>query len=168
MLARSSAALFSVLLLAVAVGFWLPSLSSELQKLAARTASPTYAVQLASYQRFVPFLQRQAETAGHKLRVRFTPSLFPPPESPAYDAREFWGPFVLWDEAPDVIVFGKVDTPQGPATPVDSPEYQQYRTAQDGYRRHVATAGPFCQVAPCYERAATLPDGGEILVLVKK
>jgi hypothetical protein len=98
----------------------------------------------------------------------FTPSLFPPDSNERYEIIEFWGPFIKWNEKPDVIIFGMKHTPRGTPTSKDSPNYKNFLIEQEGYTLHVAEKGKRCKKVPCFTRELELPNGGEILVLSKK
>lgn len=84
-----------------------------------------------------------------------------------YEIVEFWGPYIYWGERPDVIIFGKINTPRGSQTPKDSPNYPIFLLEREGYESHIAEKGKSCKRDPCYTRALELANGGEVLVLNK-
>jgi hypothetical protein len=113
------------------------------------------------------FLDNHASVENKRLKVMFTPSLFPPEGDSKYRIVEFWGPYLQWHESPDVIIFGSINTPRGRPTPADSPEYSSFLLERKGYSEHVVEGGDDCKVQPCFVRMIFLANGGEILVLRK-
>ena len=146
---------------------WTPHIVKSLDKLASRTQSTEYKDQYASYLQILSFLEQSSEHKNKVLEVMFTPSLFLPESNQKYRINEFWGPYTQWDNSPDLIVFGKINTPRGKPTPIDSPEYEAYLAERRGYFKHVVDKPSYCIALPCYERLVKLSNGGEILSLVK-
>lgn len=146
---------------------WVPHTINNLEELAVRTKFENYKQQYLSYQQVLKFLDNQVNTGNKMLKVMFTPSLFPPEGGSKYKIVEFWGPYIHWDESPDVIIFGPINTPRGKPTPTDSPEYSNFLLEREGYFKHVAESGGDCKAKPCFERMQFLVNGGEILVLKK-
>ncbi|MBI5922471.1 MAG: hypothetical protein HY847_12625 [Betaproteobacteria bacterium] len=157
----------ALLVFFVATFSWTPHTISRLEELARRTISMDYIQQYSSYQEVLKFLDNQKNIVNKSLRVMLTPSLFPPESGAYYQIVEFWGPFIQWNESPDVIIFGSVNTPRGMPTPQDSPSYSSFLLERQGYAMHVAESGSECKARPCFERKLLLPNGGEILVLKK-
>ena len=157
----------SIFLLVVSALYWMPRAIDGLKGASLRTKTPDYTSQYSSYKAFVDFLDNHKLTEGRRLRVMFTPSLFPPESNEKYEIVEFWGPYTKWNEDPDVIIFGIVNTPRGTPTPKDSPSYNDFLIEREGYAAHVAEKGKACKSNPCFTRALELPNGGEVLVLSK-
>lgn len=157
----------SIFLLVVSALFWMPRAIDGLKGASLRTETPEYTLQYSSYKVFSDFLDNHKVNEGGPLRVMFTPSLFPPESNKKYEIVEFWGPYIKWNEDPDVIIFGIVNTPRGTPTPKDSPEYNDFLIEREGYAAHVAEKGRGCKSNPCFTRALELPNGGEVLVLTK-
>ena len=149
---------------AMAVLFWAPSSIRELTLLSKRSASVEFQEQYQSYRYIVSFLQSlPASTAP--IEILYSPSLFPPDNTPNYRIEEFWGPYTRWSQPAAVIILGRKNTPRGAATPDDSPEYTAFLQEREGYRLHVTTTDRRCSALPCYRQHIVLPNGGEILVL---
>lgn len=146
---------------------WAPHTINNLEELALRTKSESYKQQYSSYQEVLKFLDNQVNIDNKTLKVMFTPSLFPPEGGGKYRIVEFWGPYIQWDESPDVIIFGPINTPRGKPPPADSPDYNNFLLEREGYSKHVAESGGDCKAKPCFERMLFLANGGEILVLKK-
>lgn len=166
-LTRFSSYFISIFLLVVSALYWMPRAIDGLEGSSRRTITPEYTLQYSSYKAIADFLDNYKVTEGRRLRVMFTPSLFPPESNEKYEIVEFWGPYVKWNEDPDVIVFGIVNTPRGTPTPKDSPSYNDFLSEREGYAAHVAEKGKACKSNPCFTRALELPIGGEVLVLTK-
>ena len=147
---------------AFAVLYWVPHTLAEFEALSRRTDSAAFRQQLASYSEVVAFLQ-SLPPGLPQIEIMHSPILFPPNPSPTYRIREFWGPFIEWDKAPQVIVFNVTDTPRGPEILPDSANYPAFSIAREGYARHVSS-GAGCQAQLCYSVERHLPNGGEILV----
>jgi hypothetical protein len=156
-----------VFLLIVSVKYWMPRTIDGLNTASLRTSSSEYALQFSSYSAFVDFLENYKAAEGKRLRVMLTPSLFPPESNKKYEIVEFWGPYIKWNEEPDVIIFGMVNTPRGTPTSKDSPSYTDFLIEREGYAAHVAEKGKSCKSNPCFIRELELPNGGEVLVLSK-
>lgn len=152
-------------LVVVSLFFWTPYTFLGLSNAALRTQSNEYASQYDSYLQIMSFLETLEVREGRRIQVMLTPSLFPPESNSIYEVREFWGPFVSWENEADVIIFGVVNTPRGAPTPTDSAEYEDFLRERDGYATHVTEPGRPCDVMPCYVREQYLANGGEILVL---
>jgi hypothetical protein len=146
---------------------WAPNTINNLKALALRTNSEEYVLQYDSYKIVLQFLQNQSAINNHVLIVKLTPSLFPPESNKKYKIEEFWGPYIQWSDSPDLIIFGSINTPRGRSTPSDSPEYKSFLMEREGYAKHVVERGGSCVLKPCFEKALLLPNGGEILVLVR-
>ncbi|MES2356523.1 MAG: hypothetical protein V4568_19405 [Pseudomonadota bacterium] len=157
----------ATILFCIASFFWAPWTISNLQDLSNRTKSSEYTQQYATYKEIVKFLNDHNSISNKKLKVMYTPSLFPPDNSNNYEIVEFWGPYVEWDKSPDVIVFGPINTPRGTPTSPESPSYKSFLAEREGYSKHVTDKGANCQANPCFERELLLPNGGEILALKK-
>jgi hypothetical protein len=155
----------SLFFLVVSGLYWMPKTSEGLKKLSLRTSTTEYALQYASYKKFTDFLNHYKIDGGKRLRVMFTPSLFPPNSSDKFEIVEFWGPFVEWGEKPDIIIFGVENTPRGKPTPKDSPNYHDFLIEREGYAAYVVNKEATCQNTPCFVRELELPNGGEILIL---
>lgn len=166
-LTRFSSYFISIFLLVVSALYWMPRAIDGLEGASRRTKTPEYTLQYTSYKAFTDFLDNYKVTEGRRLRVMFTPSLFPPESNEKYEIVEFWGPYIKWNEDPDVIIFGIVNTPRGTPTPKDSPSYNDFLIEREGYAAHVAEKGKACKSNPCFTRALELPNGGEVLVLSK-
>jgi hypothetical protein len=164
---RLAGYIISLFLLVVSGLYWAPKTIDELKTLALRTNQAEYKLQYSSYQAFADFLDHYKVADGRRLRVMFTPSLFPPESNDKYEIAEFWGPYSEWSEEPDIIIFGSVNTPKGGAYPEDSPEYNRFVKERKGYEMHVAKKGAICKSSPCFVRELELPNGGEVLVLSK-
>lgn len=159
--------LTSIYLLVVSGLYWAPITIDGLKMLALRTNKPEYKFQYSSYKAFIDFLDHHKTAEGRRLRVMFTPSLFPPDSSDKFEIIEFWGPYVRWNEVPDIIIFGIENTPRGKPTPKDSPNHNDFLIEREGYAAHVAAKGGVCKSKPCFVRELELPNGGEVLVLSK-
>lgn len=155
-------------LFCIATFAWAPYAINNLEVLALRTKSEDYIQQYASYQEVTKFLDNQAEIKNGPLIVMLTPSLFPPESNDKYKIVEFWGPYIQWDQSPDVIVFGSINTPRGTLTPFDSPSYSDFISERVGYIKHVADKISNCKADPCFVRNSMLQNGGEILVLADR
>lgn len=159
--------LFLYFLLVVSGLYWTPRAIDGLEKLSLRTNTSEYTSQYSSYKAFTDFLDHYNLTEGRRLRVMFTPSLFPPESNNKFEIVEFWGPYIEWSKEPDIIIFGIINTPRGKPTPRDSPSYNDFLIEREGYEAHVADKGSACKSNPCFVRELELPNGGEVLVLSK-
>lgn len=155
---------FLLLLLAVALLYWLPATTRELRQLAHRSQQADHRVQLASYAIVMETLAQWPRPSGRPLEIAQDPGLYPIPlESTQYRVREFWGPYARWDEAVDVLLFSRSQLPTSTPIPAGIKDHAQYVIAQQEYARRVR--GPGCGASTCYRVLKTLPNGGEILVL---
>ena len=145
----------------------MPQAIDGLEKLSLRTNTSEYTSQYSSYKIVTDFLDHHKVGEGGRLRVMFTPSLFPPESNDKFEIVEFWGPYVEWSKEPDIIIFGIVNTPRGEAPPKGSPNYNDFLIEREGYEAHVADKGSTCKSNPCFVRELELPNGGEVLVLSK-
>lgn len=159
--------LISLFLLVVSVLYWTPQAIDGLEKLSLRTNTSEYTSQYSSYKAFTNFIDHYKVPEGRRLRVMFTPSLFPPESNGKFEIVEFWGPYIEWSKEPDIIIFGIPNTPRGKPTPKDSPSYNDFLIEREGYEAHVADKGSSCKSNPCFVRELELPNGGEVLVLSK-
>jgi hypothetical protein len=150
----------------IATIVWVPHTINGLKSLENRTNSESYVQHYKDYQDIIEFLNNQYDITNSKLKVMFDPFFFPPESNVKYKIVEFWGPYNMWNESPDVIIFGKKHTLSlNTLYPKDSPEYNRYMLARQGYNLHVSVNELSCQVTPCFERKLKLTNGGEILVL---
>lgn len=145
--------------------YWAPNSIHNFQNLALRTETENYANELKSYQEIIKFLDMQYAIRKTSLTVMLTPSIFPPENSEKYTIVEFWGPYDKWDQSPDVIIFGSINTPRGSAYSEGSPEYRKFLLEREGYKRHVSDGSSSCQNKPCFKKVLMLPNDGEILIL---
>jgi hypothetical protein len=159
--------LISLFLLVVSVLYWTPQAIDGLERRSLRTNTSKYTSQYSSYKAFTNFIDHYKVPEGRRLRVMFTPSLFPPESNGKFKIVEFWGPFIEWSKEPDIIIFGIINTPRGKPTPKDSPHYNNFLIEREGYEAHVADKGSACKSNPCFVRELELPNGGEVLVLSK-
>lgn len=155
------------LLLLISIFYWMPNAVRQFKILETRTISLEYKLQYDSYRQYLMFLENFKAPHDNRLRVIMTPSLFPPESNEKYQIMEFWGPFNSWDQVPDIIIFGKSNTPRGPMYPEDSPEYIKFLEERKRYGMHVSE-GRVCESRPCYQRELELLNGGEILILKDK
>lgn len=157
--------LIPVFLLLISGFFWAPKTIDSLRKLALRTNETTYRLQYLSYKKFVEFLENYNGTRDRRLRVMFSPLLFPPNSNSKFEIVEFWGRYTKWNEAPDIIILDVINTPRGDTLPNDSQNYIDYLAEREGYIAHVGEKGAECKSPPCFVRELELPNGGEVLVL---
>lgn len=155
----------SMFLLVVSGLYWMPRTINGLEVASLRTKMPEYTLQYSTYKVVTDFLDNLNVTEGKRLRVMFTPSLFPPESNEKYEIVEFWGPYTEWNKMPDIIIFGAPNTPRGEPTPKDSPNYSKFLIEREGYAAHVTENGGVCTITPCFERKMKLPNDGEILIL---
>lgn len=152
---------------AVTFAWWLPHSLVRYESLAHRTASANYADEHSSFVKVLRFLDTHSKDRDRRLEVSIDPDLFLPQNTERYRITEFWGPFAQWDRTPDVIVFGPGHTERAKAPPSGSPNQGDYLLERDGYSRYVIGKNQKCLLASCYVREEMLPNGGEILVLVR-
>ena len=153
-------------LFSISILFWSVSAANTFEDLSRRTQSKEYVDQYESYKQILSFLNTSLSAPSKPAIVMFTPSLFPPLSNENYQIIEFGGPY-NWNQSPEVIILGLINTPRGSATPKDSPLYEKFLLERQGYFEHVAEKGSNCRVIPCFERVLTLVNGGEILTLRK-
>lgn len=153
-----------IFLLFFSIVYWLPRTIDGLKSASLRTNNPDYILQYSSYIAVVDFLDEYRAVDDKRLVVMFTPSLFPPKNTKKYYIAEFWGHYT-WEEKPDIIIFGAINTPRGIPPPKDSLNYKNFLIEREGYASHVAEKGKVCKSKPCFTRELELPNGGEILVL---
>ena len=162
---RRTAAMVSLLpCAALAILFWAPGTYANFEEISRRTQDPVYRREYQTYGLVMKFLADYAAAQHKKLDVVFDPQLYPPQDGPNYVINEFFGPYAKWDFRPDVIVLAASHTSAGEPYSATSPEYPAYVAERAGYARFVIAPSQACRQAQCYERALTLPDGGEILV----
>jgi hypothetical protein len=164
---QAAAACVALALGITALAWWAPRSMANLDGLAKRTQSAAYADAAAAYATVQRVLAELPAPAAGRLRIAFDPRLFPPASDARMRILEFAGPFTGWHERPDAIVFSSKHTPAGEPVPAGSPLHRAYLAEQQGYAEYVADAAGRCRAQHCYRRAATLPEGGEVLVLVK-
>jgi hypothetical protein len=157
--------LISIFLLVISLLYWLPQSMDGLEKRSLRTGTSEYTLQYSSYKKFTDFLDHYKTAENRRLRVMFTPSLFPPESNEKFEIVEFWGPYIDWSKEPDVIIFGIENTPRGEPTSKDSANYNNFLIEREGYAAHVTVKGGACKSVPCFVRELELPNGGEVLVL---
>lgn len=155
----------AIFLLVVSTLYWMPRAIDGLEGASLRTKTPEYTLQYSSYKAITVFLNNYKVAEGRRLHVRFSPSLFTLESNEKYEIIEFWGPYVNWDEAVDIIIFSAANTPKGKPYPEDSPEYSKFLVERGGYLRHVAEKGSACPNVPCFTKEFELPNGGEVLIL---
>lgn len=160
-----AAGCLAALLTSMTIFYWAPHSVANFRELSARTERAEYRIELASYNQVVNSLSRLSRSQNKKLDVAFDPILFPPTSDPSYRLIEFWGPYVDWDMATDVLVFSSAHTFRGRHCLAGSPLYQACLTERDAYSKYVIDEKKTCTQERCYRRHAELPNGGEILVL---
>lgn len=152
-----------LILFFVSAYYWIPQSLSSLNQHSLRTSQESYKLDAASYKSVVNFLKGEVVSENERLRVMFSPKLFPPESNAKYEIVEYWGPFTRWAEENDVIILSISNTPRGNSIPVDSPEYGAFLTERNGYHDHVLNNQNTCKIQPCFKRVKVLENGGEIL-----
>jgi hypothetical protein len=152
-----------LILFVVSACYWIPQSLSALNQYSLRTSQEAYKLDAASYKSVVNFLKEEIVSENERLRVMFSPKLFPPESNAKYEIVEYWGPFTRWAEENDVIILSVSNTPRGNSIPVDSPEYGAFLTERNGYHEHVVNNQNTCKIQPCFKRVKVLENGGEIL-----
>lgn len=150
-------------LLVVLLAFWLPSSYAKLKQLSERTQSEDFKKQNTIYWEVMDFFNALKTKSGETIKVVLDPVLFPVALTTPFETREFWGPYVEWENRDDYLVFGVAHTPSGTPYREDSTEYYLFLREKKSYSEYVVEPGQSCQHQFCYERVKTLSDGGEIL-----
>jgi hypothetical protein len=157
----------ALIVLVLSFVYWMPKSIDGFRGMASRTESEEYKTQYAAYLLVEKNLSELAKARQEKLTVSFDPALFPLKSGAKYEIVHFWGPFTEWTSKPDVIVFSQRHTLKGASVAEDSPAYAAFLEERAGYDKYVVENGTECTYSQCYERISTLPNGGEILVLMK-
>jgi hypothetical protein len=162
---RAAASCVAAAIGVAALACWAPLTIANLDRQAKRTQTAEYASAAEAYAMVQRVLAELPPPAAGRLLIAFDPLLFAPASNARMRIIEFAGPFTGWNERLDAIVFSRKHTPAGEPVPEGSPLRRAYLSEQQGYAQHVAEGAGRCLASHCYRRAATLPEGGEILVL---
>jgi len=155
-----------ILVLAVVSIWWVPNSILEYRDLASRTKSKEYVRQYRSYVTITDFLAEYSKDSNSPLVVFADPNLFLPESTEDYTINEFWGPFTLWNERPDVIIFSSRHTDKRISIPKNALEYKAFELEREGYSQYVVDDKKDCLGSLCYRKSIDLPNGGVILSLI--
>jgi Na+-transporting methylmalonyl-CoA/oxaloacetate decarboxylase gamma subunit len=169
LLSFTASIIFLCLFLQIIFIYWMPNTIKNFYVLSARTKNQDYIFDSLSYAEAIETLGNLSREKGRPINVMYSPALFWAESTTNYTTEEFWGPYTRWSEPFDAVFLHRDSTPQGPKFPVDSPLYQSYLYEQQGYRDHVVfERGASCNLKPCFYRASTMPNGGQILIYIGK
>lgn len=155
------------LILFTSIVYWMPNSLWGLNKYSIRTEGDEYKLQYAAYKEISIFLDEHASQRSCCFKVMYSPALFPAENSDKYEIVEFWGPYVEWEKGNEVIILSNASTGSARAVSEDSPEYNAFLAERNGYANHVFDKVNACKRSPCYRKISKLPNGGEILLLIK-
>lgn len=161
---RVAAWLTMLCILLLALTCWAPASKRQLNDMATRSQQPQHQLERDSHRQIQQTLEALAKREKRRLTVALDPYIWPIESNERHDVREFWGPYLGWQEPVDVIIFSQIHTPLGTPYPPTSPEYPQYLDERKNYSSLVRERHEACPTPNCFFRAAKLPNGGEILL----
>lgn len=157
-----------LLILVVTFNWWLPNSVTSYENLSLRSESKEYKKNYSAYLKITELLDYYGKNKKNQLIVLYDPVLFPVKSNNSYKIIPFWGPHANWKYSPDIIIFSEIHTLKNDLSQhTKSPNYKSMLIERSSYEKYVIREGESCLYEKCYQRLIELPNGGEILILVK-
>lgn len=153
----SQAAWGVVILVAIQLAFFMiPASTTKFLALANRTKSTEYLRKISEYNALQYLLNSAAAASGRQLSVSLDPFLFDINSNAFQNVSKFWGPFLLWNDGYDVVIYYKGHSGEGEALPATtSVQYAATVRERELFRQHISTGAAPCLESPCYRLVDT-------------
>ncbi len=132
-----SSAIVTIIVLS-SVTYLLPDSEVSLMGHAARSKSKHHIEKSTEYKYIISFLDSLHERSGQRFRAFYDPNLYLPNSNEKYEIVRFWGPFLDWEKAFEVVIFYEEhiisDLPKE-----TSALYESFVRAQKLYKQYVCS-----------------------------
>tara|TARA_B100001250_G_scaffold374783_1_gene361841 strand:- start:668 stop:2434 length:1767 start_codon:yes stop_codon:yes gene_type:complete len=165
---KLSSITFLCLLIVIVCFYWYPNNMDYYSKLANRTSTKEYKINMNSYFETIHFLEDYSTSLNKKINVIYDPVLFFPNSNNNFNIDLFWGIFDGWEQGYDIIIFSKhqknnIMNNLGP----NLINYKKRLSAKENYEKFIVNDNKVCEYNICYKIINVLENGSEILIKLK-